>query len=478
MSHTVEKIGGTSMTAFDAVINNILLYPENPYQRILVVSAYSGITDALLECKRSGNPGIFRLVEAGDEQWRDNLDALRQRMLLINGNIFADPYYRNQADAFITKRLEGVAGCIESILHTCKFSQFHLEDHLPQLREMLAGIGEAHSAFNTALLGQTVGLQATFVDLSGWHSNMDKSVDEVLHEAMADIDLSATLPIVTGYVCCREGLMRTYDRGYSEMTLSRLATVTKAHTAVIHKEYHLSSADPRLVGVENVRPIGDSNYDVADQLANLGMEAIHPHAASGLRAAGIHLQVKNTFEPEHQGTLISGMYKPKQQQVQIIAGKENVLALHLFDQNAVGNMEDIGYELIQVIRKENIRLISKEMNANSLTYYLAGPTAIQNRILEKAKAIMPDAQVSGKRVALVSVIGCHIDTNITLSEGLLALLKLGITPKAAHASMRNVDVQYVVRDVEYQDTVKALHATFVENGEKTASAHLATITAA
>src|SRR5690554_7419915 len=82
------------------------------------------------------------------------------------------------------------------------------------------------------------------------------------------------MPIVTGYAQCREGLMRTFDRGYSEMTFSKIATITGAAEAIIHKEYHLSTADPMLVGADKVYPIGQTNYDVADQLANLGMEAI------------------------------------------------------------------------------------------------------------------------------------------------------------------------------------------------------------
>ena len=81
--------------------------------------------------------------------------------------------------------------------------------------------------------------------------------------------------------------MTTFDRGYSEMTFSRLACVTKAEEAVIHKEFHQSSADPGVVGVNRVYAIGRTNYDVADQLSNLGMEAIHPKAAKGLRKSGI-----------------------------------------------------------------------------------------------------------------------------------------------------------------------------------------------
>ena len=56
------------------------------------------------------------------------------------------------------------------------------------------------------------------------------------------------------------------------MTFSRIAVLTGAYEAVIHKEFHLSSADPRLVGADNAVPIGRTNYDVADQLANQAID--------------------------------------------------------------------------------------------------------------------------------------------------------------------------------------------------------------
>src|SRR5690625_7583517 len=99
--------------------------------------------------------------------------------------------------------------------------------------------------------------------------------------------------------------MGSFDRGYSEMTFSRIAVVTGAKEAIIHKEFHLSSADPRLVGADTAVPIGRTNYDVADQLANLGMEAIHHRAAKGLRRSDIPLRLKNTCDPQPHGTLIT-----------------------------------------------------------------------------------------------------------------------------------------------------------------------------
>ncbi len=63
--HTVEKIGGTSMTQFDRVVKNVIIQDrsgEDLYQRIFVVSAYGGITDLLLEGKKTRNTGHLRAL--------------------------------------------------------------------------------------------------------------------------------------------------------------------------------------------------------------------------------------------------------------------------------------------------------------------------------------------------------------------------------------------------------------------------------
>lgn len=222
MSYTVEKIGGTSMSAFDAVLDNIFLKPTNPYGRIFVVSAYSGMTDALLECKRTGKPGIYQMIAKRDEHWQDAIHELEQRMLMINENLFADPMSRIRADKFIRSRLSEAVNCVNNLLETCQYGQFSLRHYLPQIREFLSSIGEAHSAYNTTLKLKTLGINARFVDLSEWSEQTRGQLDEVIERAFADIDVTRELPIVTGYAYCDQGLMKSYDRGYSEMTFSRI----------------------------------------------------------------------------------------------------------------------------------------------------------------------------------------------------------------------------------------------------------------
>ena len=84
--HTVEKIGGTSMSRFEEVLDNIFIGRREGaalYQRIFVVSAYSGMTNLLLEHKKTGEPGVYqRFADAQSEgAWREALEGVRQRML-------------------------------------------------------------------------------------------------------------------------------------------------------------------------------------------------------------------------------------------------------------------------------------------------------------------------------------------------------------------------------------------------------------
>ncbi|MBU0539797.1 MAG: aspartate kinase, partial [Gammaproteobacteria bacterium] len=314
MTHSVEKIGGTSMTNYEAVRDNIILAggeDGNIYGRIFVVSAYGGVTDLLLENKRNSHPGVYALFadDGAEILWRDALSKVGDTLKEINAGLFPDVEQLTEANKYIEGRLFEAERCMDNLHRLCQHGHFGLEDHLLTVREMLASIGEAHSAWNTAALLNRDGVNARYVDLSGWRADEALPLDDHISEALAGIDLTNTLPIVTGYAHCKEGLMASFDRGYSEMTFSRMAVISGAREAVIHKEYHLSSADPRLVGADKVVPIGRTNYDVADQLANLGMEAIHPRAAKGLRQQKIALRVKNTFEPNHAGTLIDCDYR-------------------------------------------------------------------------------------------------------------------------------------------------------------------------
>jgi aspartate kinase len=465
--HTVEKIGGTSMSDYVAVRDNIILKPvhnDSIYNRIFVVSAYGGLTDLLLEHKKTGRPGVYGLFASGqeDDSWKEALQDLKQKIFAINETLYQKKDNLERANAFIGERLDDAERCLCDLQRLCQHGHFELEMHLETVREMLASIGEAHSAWNTTQLLQRDGIDAKFVDLTAWQTDQHVPLDERIKLAFEEIDLSKQLPIVTGYAHSDDGLMSMFDRGYSEMTFSRIAVLTEANEAIIHKEFHLSSADPRLVGEDNAVPIGRTNYDVADQLANLGMEAIHPKAAKGLRRNEIALRVRNTFEPEHAGTLITGDYVSADPCVEIIAGCKGVYAFELFDQDMAGNIDDYDREILATIRRFKAHIISKDINANTITHYLSTNLKTIKRIRNVLEQRFADAEINQQKVAIVSAIGSDMKIPGILAKTVASLAKQNISVLAMHQSMRQVDMQFIIDEDDYDNAIKSLHSVLVE----------------
>ena len=466
--HTVEKIGGTTMSRSHELLAGLFARTGpagTPYNRVFVVSAYGGVTDLLLEHKKSGTPGVYGLFANAetDHAWSDALSKVAGTMCERHAGILTDAGDRRMADDFVRERIEGARSCLIDLQRLCSYGHFRLSEHMLTIRELLSGLGEAHSAFVTALMLNREGINARAVDLTGWRDEDSVKLDARIRRGMADVDLDSELAVVTGYAQCEEGLMREFDRGYSEVTFSRLAALTGAEEAVIHKEFHLSSADPKLVGADAVQKIGRTNYDVADQLSNMGMEAIHPSAAKTLRRAGIPLRVANAFEPDDPGTLIDD--EPAgAPRVEMVTGL-GVYALELFEQDMVGVK---GYDstALEALTRHNVRIVSKTSNANTITHYVEAPLKSVRRVAADLEKTYPSADIGVRSLAIVAAVGRNLSGLRAFSRGLAALERDGIEVIAAHQTPRNVDIQFAVPRDAAVDAVAALHRELVETGAK------------
>lgn len=468
--HTVEKIGGTSMSRYQDVLKNIWLQKPNNsfYNRIFVVSAYAGVTNMLLEHKKTGGAGVYSSFIEGEQKdaWLAKLDKVHEHLLDINQKMFSGSAVESklleEANAFVNYRIADVKNCMLNLQSLCSYGHFQLKQYLATVREMLASIGEAHSAFNSVLLLKSQGINARFVDLTGWKQTAMLPIDELIEQTFSQYSFADELLIVTGYTACQEQLMKTFDRGYSEMTFSKIASITQASEAIIHKEFHLSSADPRIVGEQNAIPIGMTNFDVADQLSNLGMEAIHPKAAQAIRKADIKLRIKNTFEPQHLGTIICNDYRNERPCVEIVAGRNDVQALEVFDQDMLGSPEyDIAISLM--IQELKLELINKEADANSITFFLAGNRKKTNRLMRLVQEKFVTAEVCLESVAMVSAIGSDLNIQGMLSNTVSALTTANINVLALHQTMRQVEMQCIVAEQDYEAAIAALHKALVES---------------
>ena len=85
-----------------------------------------------------------------------------------------------------------------------------------------------------------------------------------------------------------------------------------------------------------------------------------------------------------------------------------------------------------------------------------------NRIRRKLESLFVEAEIDQKKVAVVSAIGSDLKISGMLASASSALADAGIDILAVHQCMRQVEVQFVINEQDYQQAVKTLHAAFVE----------------
>lgn len=452
---TVEKIGGTSMSKFEDVLKNIIIGNRDKsalYNRVFVVSAYGGVTNLLLEHKKTGKPGIYEMF-LKHENYNKGLELVLAEMLSINKNFAGIGLDLKIAEEFITRRIEQAKNYLNSLADVLATGYVNQHNILLAAREILASLGEAHSAFNSVNILENNGISAKFVDLCGFSDSEFLTIDDRIKKSFRGIDYSKTIPIATGYTKGTEGIMREFDRGYSEVTFSKVAVELQAGEAIIHKEYHLSSADPNIVGVDKSIPVGLTNYNVADQLADIGMEAIHPKASKPLEKNGINIRIKNTFEPDHPGTVISKEYIGEKSKVEIISGTDKVVAIEVHDPSMVG---EVGFDLhiMEVFEKYGVSYILKSTNANSITQVIWEKDYSESMIKELKNRYQ---EITVKKVAVICALGTNIAQPGIIAKATMALATNKINIESLSQSLKQVNMQFVVPRKDYQRGIIALN---------------------
>ena len=441
------------MSRFPEIVDNIILRnPDDIYGRIYIVSAYSGITNELLEHKKTGNPGIYQLFREQQNYPRKLLD-LRDNLFKLNEALAPVGLNLDEANDFIGDHIDLTINILRSMDNVLSSGYVSHKALLLAARELLASLGEMHSAFNSANILKNQGYNSTFVDLSGWEDSRQLTIDERIKDSFSSIDPFATICFATGYTKGKEGIMREFDRGYSEVTFSKVAVLLGAKEAIIHKEYHLCSGDPLIIGEDKIHPVCNTNFDVADQLADVGMEAIHPKASKPLEINAIPIRIKNAFDPDHSGTLITKDFIAPRSKVEIVTGSDKAVSLEIHDTRMVG---EVGFDLriMQVLAKHQVSYISKATNANTIAMIIADrdcSPALLGDLRDKFES------VSSRPVAIVCAIGSNIGQPGILARAAQSLAANDINILAVSQTPRQTNMQFIVERTQFAQAQRALH---------------------
>ncbi len=290
-----HKFGGSSLATPEALrgVADILLARGEPRQ-LIVVSAMHGVTDALI--------AICAQADARDAGWPDAWNALRQRHLDAAHTLLGAR--RDAACGWLEVQFEELRALLATLLP---------EGTPTEARTLLVqGLGEVLSArlLTECLLERRT--DAAMLDarevLVVTRDEMGVTVDwPASRERYAGwlAAHSAPCAVATGFIARDEqGRATTLGRNGSDYSAAIFAALAGSPELHIWTDVDgVLSADPRLVPEAEVLPA--LSYFEACELAYFGARVLHPQTMSPAITHGIPIRIRNTFRPEHPGTLVS-----------------------------------------------------------------------------------------------------------------------------------------------------------------------------
>jgi aspartate kinase len=294
------KFGGTSVGSTDAIAGVSEIVAQSLEKRaeqiVVVVSAMSGVTDLL-------QSGSLAAAEARPDVYRPIIAELRQRHHEVYDGLIGGQ------DASVG---EGIDHLIDEYEQFCD-SIAVLGEVTPRALDYTMGIGELLSSLLVAAVLRRSGLPGVAVDA------VDIILTDHRHQAAAP-RLGATLkrvskaiqpmlragkiPVITGFIgATQDGIRTTLGRGGSDYSAALIGVALDSDEVWIWTDVDgVMTADPRLVS--EAQSIQALSYSEVGELAFFGAKVLHPKTIRPVVEAEIPLRVKNTFNPDHPGTLI------------------------------------------------------------------------------------------------------------------------------------------------------------------------------
>ena len=300
----VLKFGGTSVGSVENMTNvkNII---EGGEQKVVVLSAMSGTTNALVEISENIKNGSL-------EQALSNIDLLQEHYIKTNNELINN----SKLNSEIANYVETVFGLLRSFVD---------KPHTELLYNTIVAQGELLSTFifTRFLIQEGINAQLLpaleFMRIDKTNEPDDFYIQQNLNRLIENSP-KADIYITQGFICLDAfGNIANLQRGGSDYTATIIGAVLKADEVQIWTDIDgFHNNDPR--HVENTSAISNLCFDESAELAYFGAKILHPQTVMPVRALDIPVRLKNTMEPDAYGTLITK--KAQGEGIKAIAAKD------------------------------------------------------------------------------------------------------------------------------------------------------------
>ncbi|MFM2014956.1 MAG: bifunctional aspartate kinase/homoserine dehydrogenase [Bacteroidota bacterium] len=471
----VLKFGGSSVGTSGAISKMIAIVKARVQTKpsIVVVSAISGVTDQLIL--------LGQTAAQGNEAYQTMIQSLRQK--------HEDAVLALLPTAQQASGLNMVKALIQEIESHCA-SIFNESVLTLRMQDCLMSYGEILSSKIIAAAFDAEGIDQVWLD-SRWmiktnsaYSNavLDKALtNQSIQQYFANPSNQHALYIAPGFIASdAAGLTTTLGRGGSDYSGAIYAAAINASVLEIWTDVSgMMTADPRIVN--NAKEIPRISYHEAMELSHFGAKIIYPPTILPVMQANIPLWIKNTFEPEHPGTLIENE-SPKD--ISVIRGISSIKDICLLSLEGAGMVAIPGFtkRLFDALAKKQISIIiiTQSSSEHSISIGVSvqdthlAKIAVDAEFEEEINAQLLEPLIIEKELSIIAIVGAQMRNHTGISGkmfGALGRNGINIRAIAQGSSEKNITAVIAVQDV--RKAINVLHETFFETTYKQVNVYIA-----
>lgn len=462
----VLKFGGTSVANAENISKTIQIVTNKSKEDKLavVVSAFSGVTDLLILAGKTAS--------SKDKNYKDLVSQIEKK-------------HKDAIDELVPLREQSeIIDTINSNINHLKTlldGSYLLGELSNRTADIVAGFGELLSSQIIAVALRQKVNNSTFKDsreLIITNSNFGKaSVDfAVTNQLIADYFKSITNQVVLlpGFIASSaDGNTTTLGRGGSDYTAAIIAAAVKANVLEIWTDVNgMFTANPKVV--KQAQPIETISYQEAMELSHFGAKVLYPPTIQPVLKDSIPIFIKNTFEPEVYGTLISNNPNVSSNPIKGISHIDTIALLTLEGSGMIG-VAGSSKRLFEVLSNESINVIfiTQASSEHSICIGILNTDAARAKIaidkafeLEIAQNKIDPCSIENE-LCIVALVGESMKNHQGISGKMFSTLgknNVNIRAIAQGASERNISV--VINEKDVKKALNTLHERFFEDNTK------------
>src|SRR6201996_8012599 len=461
----VLKFGGTSVGSIASIQTLLdILKNEKGENPVVVLSAMSGVTNLLVSMAEGAANGV---------DFTDKLAELETRHFDVVKSLLN---VQNQNPAFT--RLKIFFNQLEDLLQGI----LTLRELTAKTRDMVLSYGERCS---TLMVGKIAAQH--FADVLHVDASELIKTDSSFGNAKVNTDLTELLirdfyqqnkdkvVFVTGFIASNDtGQMTTLGRGGSDYTAAIFGAALNAQEIQIWTDVNgMMTADPRIV--KKAFSLPELTYTEAMELSYFGAKVIYPPTMIPAFLKKIPIVIKNTFEPDFEGTIIQHHCKASSLPIKGISSINDISIINVQGSGMVGKSGFSG-RLFSLLAREqiNIILITQSSSEHSITFAVDPDHAAKaQRVIEQefelellaGKLESPEIE---QHLAILAIVGENMKQTPGISGKLFhALGRNGINVRAIAQGSSEYNISVIISKHDLAKALNAVHDAFFIQLNKT-----------